>query len=253
MYLAEISPTAARGAVGTAHQLAITLGCLASFAITTPSLSPLAAAGTWRYAFLLPVAAALLQCAVLPFCPESPAYLYRTVGSHAALHKLAELHEVGSIGGHIDALRSEEQIGGGGAGSNGFTIVELLGARKLRRHLLVGVVLQLSMQLSGIDAVLYYSTMVFRDAGVDEPEMATTLLGALNVMLTIVAIAIMDKAGRRTLLLFSWAGMSASCTRPRPTDRIRPTRRHAPTCARPLKLCVRGLRVLVRVRVQTLF
>ena len=87
---------------------------------------------------------------------------------------------------------------------------ELLGARKLRRHLLVGVVIQLSMQFSGIDAVFYYSTMVFRQAGLADPQLATTLLGVLNVGLTVVAIAIMDKAGRRTLLLISWAGMATS-------------------------------------------
>lgn len=70
MYLAEIAPTAVRGAVGTAHQLGITLGCLTSFALTTPSLRLLGGADTWRYVFLVPVCCSLLQCLVLPFCPE---------------------------------------------------------------------------------------------------------------------------------------------------------------------------------------
>ena len=89
-------------------------------------------------------------------------------------------------------------------------IFELLSARKLRRHLVLGVILQLSMQFSGIDAVFYYSTMAFRQAGVADPQMATTFLGALNVVLTVIAIAIMDRLGRRTLLLISWVGMALS-------------------------------------------
>ena len=124
MYLAEISPTAVRSAVGTAHQLGITIGCLMAFALSTPSLHLLGGSDTWRYAFLVPPACSLVQCAVLPFCPESPAFIYRTVGSSAALRKLAELHDSTSIGGHIDALRNEHD--GhilGGAVDSGFTIM----------------------------------------------------------------------------------------------------------------------------------
>ena len=85
-----------------------------------------------------------------------------------------------------------------------------LAARKLRRQLLVGVVIQLSMQLSGIDAIFYYSTRAFRAAGLDDPQLATTALGCLNVLLTVVSISLMDRFGRRTLLLAAWAGMAAS-------------------------------------------
>lgn len=63
------------------------------------------------------------------------------------------------------------------------------------------------MQLSGIDVIYYYSTMVFRSAGLADPQMATTCLGVLNVFFTLVSICVMDKANRRTLLLASWSGM----------------------------------------------
>lgn len=121
MYLAEISPTSARSAVGTAHQVGINLGCLCAYALTTPSLQLLGDATSWRYAFVVPVCCSLVQLVILPFCPESPAYVYRTVGSHAALRKLEELHTPGSIGGHIDALRDEASMLGGPAES-GFTV-----------------------------------------------------------------------------------------------------------------------------------
>ena len=211
MYFAEISPTSVRAVVGTAHQVGITLGCLVSLVLTTPSLHLLGEITTWRYAFLVPIFCSLLECIVLPFCAESPVHLYRTSGSAAALRNLAELHTSGSIGGHIDALRNEAQLLDAPS-EGGFTLQELISARKLRRQLLVGIVIQVSMQLSGIDAVFFYSTLAFRQAGLHDPQMATTYLGILNVLLTVVAIYVMDRAGRRTLLLISWCGMCMSYT-----------------------------------------
>ena len=92
-------------------------------------------------------------------------------------------------------------------------IFELLSARKLRRHLVLGVILQLSMQFSGIDAVFYYSTMAFRQAGVADPQMATTFLGALNVVLTVIAIAIMvvKQFGGQTRFVHIHAGSHDVC------------------------------------------
>ena len=62
----------------------------------------------------------------------------------------------------------------------------------------------------GIDAVFYYSTMVFRQANVPDPELATTGLGVINVIVTIFAVKYMDSAGRKTLLQYSWMGMCTS-------------------------------------------
>lgn len=66
------------------------------------------------------------------------------------------------------------------------------------------------MQFSGIDAVFYYSTTIFYQAEVNDPELATTLLGIINVLVTIVAVKYMDSAGRKKLLIISWIGLLAS-------------------------------------------
>ena len=66
------------------------------------------------------------------------------------------------------------------------------------------------MQFSGIDAVFYYSTTVFYQAGVSDPELATTCLGIVNVIITIIAVKYMDSAGRKTLLTWSWIGLFMS-------------------------------------------
>ena len=63
------------------------------------------------------------------------------------------------------------------------------------------------MQFSGIDAIFYYSTLMFRHANVSDPQMATTLLSLVNLAMTFIAMAIMEKAGRRMLIMCTWVGM----------------------------------------------
>ncbi|KAL3776005.1 hypothetical protein ACHAWO_001925 [Cyclotella atomus] len=66
------------------------------------------------------------------------------------------------------------------------------------------------MQFSGIDAVFYYSTTIFYEADVANPELATTSLGLVNVAITFAAVKYMDVAGRKKLLTMSWIGLMAS-------------------------------------------
>lgn len=66
------------------------------------------------------------------------------------------------------------------------------------------------MQFSGIDAIFYYSTTVFKQANVADPELATTFLGLINVIVTIFAVKYMDSLGRKALLTYSWIGMCSS-------------------------------------------
>ena len=107
MYFADLAPTALRGAVGTAHQLSITMGTFVAQLLTTPSLELVGSDTRWRYTFAVPLICSAIECAILPTCPESPAYLYRMGGSTAALRKLVELHTAGSISDHIDSMRAE--------------------------------------------------------------------------------------------------------------------------------------------------
>jgi hypothetical protein len=80
----------------------------------------------------------------------------------------------------------------------------------LRKQLIVGITVQLMMQFSGIDAVFYYSTTIFYEADVANPELATTSLGLVNVAITFAAVKYMDVAGRKKLLTMSWIGLMAS-------------------------------------------
>ena len=208
-YFSELSPIAIRGAVGTMHQLGITVGILLSQTLSTPSLNLLGSQDKWQWLFLVPVLCGLLEIIILPFCPESPSYLYATQGKAAARQALARLQSEEVADEYLGYIEEEISSTNSGTGST-MSIKELFFDRKLRKQLIVGITVQLMMQLSGIDAVFYYSTMVFKQAGVSDPALATTCLGIINVVITIFAVKLMDSAGRKTLLTYAWYGMSAS-------------------------------------------
>ena len=103
-----------------------------------------------------------------------------------------------------------EEISAADSRSGRMSVIELFFDRSLRKQLIFGVAVQLMMQFSGIDAVFYYSTTVFRQAGVSDPEFATTCLGIINVIVTILAVELMDSVRRKKLLKYSWIGMLIS-------------------------------------------
>ena len=208
-YFSEISPIAIRGAIGTMHQLGITVGILVSQALSTPSLNLLGSQEKWQWLFLVPVLCGLLEVIVLPFCPESPSYLYTKKGKDAAREALVKLQSEAVADQYLGFIKEEIQSANAGGGES-MSIRDLIFDRSLRKQLIVGITVQLMMQFSGIDAVFYYSTAVFKQAEVSDPELATTCLGVINVIITIFAVKFMDSAGRKTLLTYSWIGMCAA-------------------------------------------
>lgn len=194
------------------HQLGITVGILVSQALSTPSLHLLGSKERWQWLFLVPVVCGLVEVVILPFLPESPSYLYATQGKNAARKALVRLQCEEVADQYLDYIREEISTTSGNSNvqAGGMTVVELFCDRRLRKQLIVGVTVQLMMQFSGIDAVFYYSTRCFYQADVADPELATTCLGIINVIVTIFAVRLMDKAGRKTLLIYSWIGMLVS-------------------------------------------
>merc|ERR1712216_140592 len=108
---------------------------------------------------------------------------------------------------HMNNLRSE--MSEGGKAGDDMSMSELLMAKHLRKQGLVGIVIKIGVQFSGIDAIFYYSTLMFRHANVPDPQIATTLLSLVNLAMTFIAMAIMEKAGRRALIMVTWCGMCA--------------------------------------------
>ena len=104
---------------------------------------------------------------MLPFCPQSPSFLIRKKGPEKTLATLVQLHKPTSA---LEILAELEKELEGGKGEEIYTIPQLLSDEKLRKQLIVGVTLKIGVQFSGIDAIFYYSTLMFRHANVADPQ-----------------------------------------------------------------------------------
>jgi len=175
---------------------------------------PFATERSWRVLFSITVVTAVMQLICAPFLLESPRWLLgrdpNSLKARYIIKKLRGLrhdHEVEQeVGLYVMGGAAQRQ-----EGASTFAMLgEMLTHRRLRVLLLSSLVLQAAQQLSGINAVFYYSTAFF-DGVIDNPLLGTTIVGAVNVLATYGALLLMDKVGRKTLILWSSAGMLISC------------------------------------------
>ncbi|XP_061752273.1 solute carrier family 2, facilitated glucose transporter member 2 [Nerophis ophidion] len=203
MYIGEIAPKAYRGALGTLHQLAIVIGILISQVIGLDFV--LGNDDMWPLLLGLSGAPAVLQSLLLPLCPESPRYLYIVLGkkeeAQECLHRLKGAYDPSA---DLEEMRREkEEVDK----EPRVSILSLSRSSVYRRQLFVALMMHLSQQLSGINAIFYYSTSIFAQAGIAQPAYATIGVGAINTVFTLVSVVLVDRAGRRTLTLVGLSGM----------------------------------------------
>ncbi|XP_029308176.1 solute carrier family 2, facilitated glucose transporter member 1 isoform X2 [Cottoperca gobio] len=204
MYLGEIAPTAVRGAFGTLHQLALVIGILVAQIFGLEFL--LGSDTLWPLLLALTILPAILQSILLPFCPESPRYLLIVLNQEEEARKvLVSLRGCEDVSDDIQEMKEE---GMKMAMEKKVTIPELFRSRNYRQPIIIAIILQLSQQLSGINAVFYYSTGIFDTAGVTEPIYATIGAGVVNTIFTVVSLFLVERAGRRTLHLIGLGGMA---------------------------------------------
>ncbi|XP_048879447.1 solute carrier family 2, facilitated glucose transporter member 1-like [Brienomyrus brachyistius] len=206
MYVGEISPTNLRGALGTLHQLGVVIGILIAQVFGLDTI--LGNETLWPLLLSFTFLPALLQCILLPFCPESPRFLLINRGEeNKAKSILIKLRGTSDV--TVDMLEMKEESRQM-MSEKKVTLKELLLSQQYRQPLLVAVMLHLSQQLSGINAVFYYSTDIFKRAGVSQPVYATIGAGVVNTAFTVVSLFIVERAGRRSLHLVGLLGMAAS-------------------------------------------
>ncbi|XP_076848078.1 solute carrier family 2, facilitated glucose transporter member 1a [Brachyhypopomus gauderio] len=206
MYIGEIAPTSLRGALGTLHQLGIVTGILIAqiFGIDTI----MGTASMWPFLLGFTCIPALAQCALLPFCPESPRFLLINQNEeNKAKSVLKKLRGTEDVGTDIQEMKEESRQM---MREKKVTILDLFRSPLYRQPLLIAVMLQLSQQLSGINAVFYYSTSIFEKAGVNQPVYATIGAGVVNTVFTVVSLFVVERAGRRSLHLLGLMGMAGS-------------------------------------------
>ncbi|XP_068425750.1 solute carrier family 2, facilitated glucose transporter member 3 [Clinocottus analis] len=204
MYVGEISPTAVRGAFGTLHQLGVVIGILVAQIFGLESI--LGSDTLWPVLLALTILPAILQCILLPFCPESPRYLFIVLNQEEEARKaLVRLRGCEDVSDDIQEMKEE---GMKMALEKKVSILELFRSPNYRQPIIIAIILQLSQQLSGINAVFYYSTGIFDTAGVTQPIYATIGAGVVNTVFTVISLFLVERAGRRTLHLIGLAGMA---------------------------------------------
>lgn len=213
IYLGELAPPTLRGTLGTMTQFSTVVGILISdlFAF------PLATETKWRMLFSITCAVSFLQLLCAPWLLESPRWLLsKNSDSRKArwiIKKLRGLrydHEVDTEVDHFVSAMQAQTTGGSSQSKSSGGLSAMLNDKDVRLLVVSSFVLQTVQQLSGINAVFYYSTSFFEGI-IDNPLLGTTLVGAVNVLATYAALLLMDSCGRRTLILWSTAGMFFSC------------------------------------------
>jgi MFS transporter, SP family, galactose:H+ symporter len=197
LYISEVAPAEVRGALVSLYQFAITIGILAAFLIDYA----LSGTGAWRWMLGLAVIPSIVLMGVFAL-PESPRYLFKIGQDDAARDELRR------IGGEADVSREERAIEASlQIKSAGF---EAFRTPSVRAALILGVALAALQQVTGINTVIYYGPQIFQMAGIGSNEasiLATALVGAVNVLLTLVAIFFVDSIGRKPLLYAGCSGM----------------------------------------------
>jgi SP family galactose:H+ symporter-like MFS transporter len=201
LFISEVSPAPVRGKLVSLNQLMVTIGIVVSYLADYG----LANKEAWRWMFGLAAIPALILLIGLFFVPESPRWLMsrsREEEARAVLQRIRESNDVSAELAEIQADLNQQE------GS----WHELL-SPSLRRPLIIGIGLAIFQQFTGINTVIYYAPTIFQLAGLHSASaaiLATVGVGAVNVLLTILALRLLDRVGRRPLLLYGLVGMVIS-------------------------------------------
>lgn len=206
MYLTEVSPINLRGMIGSVHQLMVTIAILFSQILGLPQL--LGTDESWPYIFAFTVVPAAVQVCTLWICPESPKYSLSVKNDADRAEKdLKKLRGVDNVSIEMDAMK--EQVAAAAAVQK--PTMGSMFRKPLLWPMIIAIMMMLSQQLSGINVAMFYSTTVFRGAGLNPTEAtyATIAMGTINVLMTIVSVWLVDhpKFGRRSLHLGGMVGM----------------------------------------------
>ncbi len=222
MYISEIAPAQMRGKLVSINQLTVVVGILLAQVINWALVRELPAGATdefiksswfgqqgWRWMFGLTAVPSLFFLIAMFLVPESPRWLAKNGRSGDARQLLAKIggHDYANAAiGEINSTLSSEEI-------QHVRFADLLEPR-MRKVLVLGIVLAVFQQWCGINSIFNYAEEIFRAAGYDISTVLKNIAwtGSVNLIFTIVALNLVDRAGRRPLMLFGAAGLAITYT-----------------------------------------
>ena len=199
VYIAEIAPPRVRGALVSLQQFMITVGIMVSYLVSYA----FSGSGAWRWMLgvgMIP--AAILLVGMLPL-PESPRWLLAKDRRQDALGVLRRIrHEEHNPEAELAEIEAVHKMQAGVSYQDLFR-------PSVRPALIVGVGIAFINQMVGVNAVIYYAPTILKDAGFSSSAaiLATTGVGILNMLVTLCALLLIDRVGRRPLLLIGISGV----------------------------------------------
>lgn len=200
LYISEIAPTHFRGALVSLNQLAVTIGIVLAYLVDY-SLAPTA---SWRSMFAVGFIPAVLLFVGMLFLPESPRWLVFRGKVNEALKVLSKIRPAPQVEKELQQIINA---------TSKRADWRLLLQKWTRPALLIAVSLAILQQITGINTIIYYAPTIFHMAGFQSAQsalLATVGIGIVNVISTIVAIPLIDRWGRRPLLILGISLMTIS-------------------------------------------
>ncbi|GFY46659.1 facilitated trehalose transporter Tret1 [Trichonephila inaurata madagascariensis] len=199
MYLVEIATPDVRGLLGASFQLFVVIGVLI--------VSFLGSQLTWRYLSVSGGVASLIAASLMILMPESPKWLMARKRRGEAKNAIIFLQGK-SYDAEDECLKMEDEIQSQPKGSVQFQEFK---APTIYKPFILSILLMFFQQFSGVNAVLFYTAEIFKSAHSSlDPIEATIYVSIVQVIATLVSSLLMDKAGRKALLLFSGVCMAVS-------------------------------------------
>jgi sugar porter (SP) family MFS transporter len=205
MYVAEISPVRFRGTFGALHQLGVVIAILVSMLMGL-GLSNIPG---WRILLGFSIVPSVLQLLLAPFTCESPRYLISVGKQIKARISLERIRGTTDVEEELYSLTASQE--NDSSSQEKINIIQLFQKKSLRKPLIIAIVAQIAQQLSGINGVIMFSSSIFEKLmgeGEAQSQLLTVFVGLVNLVVTILSVYLMDRAGRRALLLFSQYGMA---------------------------------------------
>ncbi|KAK3986229.1 general substrate transporter [Cladorrhinum sp. PSN332] len=209
LYIAELAPKEHRGRLVTMNVIFITAGQVLAYVVGWL----LGEYGAWRWMVGLGAVPAVVQAGLMVLMPESPRWLVmvgRSGEARVVLGKVVgrgrEREAEGMVKGiEIEVREEEGRRISVGSGKSGWVegMEELIGIRRNRRALAIACLLQGLQQLCGFNSLMYFSATIFMMLGFPIPTLTSLVVAVTNFALTLVALLIIDRVGRRRVLLWS--------------------------------------------------